>query len=453
MNLGPYRDESPPSRQRLANGAVLLTVPVPAAQALALGVWVRLGTQDEPPGLGGLSHFLEHIVFKGSVSRSAYDLAQAFDAVGAAVDAFSTKDHVAFTVKVLPEYFETAAGLLADMLLRPALDPEMIALEQEVVCEEIQEASDTPEDRLHDAFAARVYGAHPRSRPILGSRESVLGFDAGVLRREHARVFAGPNLVVALAGALPRGAPDRLASLFGEAPPGEAPPSAVAGAGSAPSETAAAAAAATAAAAAAAGKPAAAGLAPAPSPPPPAGGRLELKSPIVQTYFEFGNLACSYRDADRIPLFVLANILGGGMSSRVFQAVREREGLAYTVYTYNDMGRDTGLVSCAGSCSPGKAARLEKVVREEYARLLREGVAEDELANNRAQIKSQLIFSLEGVTNQMSRAAKNEIFYGRFVPVAELVDQIDGLDRRALARCAAAYFDPARLVIATHGPA
>lgn len=439
MNLGPYRDESPPSRQRLPNGAVLLTVPVPAAQALALGVWVRLGTQDEPAGLGGLSHFLEHIVFKGSVSRSAYDLARAFDAVGAAVDAFSTKDHVAFTVKVLPEYFETAAVLLADMLLRPALDPEMIALEQEVVCEEIQEASDTPEDRLHDAFAARVYGAHPRSRPILGSRESVLGFDAALLRREHARVFAGPNLVVALAGALPAGAPALLASLFGEAPPGEAPPGRAAGA--APAGPAAAAAA------------AAAGPAPAPPPPAPAGGRLELKSPIVQTYFEFGNLACSYRDADRIPLFVLANVLGGGMSSRVFQAVREREGLAYTVYTYSDMGRDTGLVSCAGSCSPGKAARLEEVVREEYARLLREGVAEDELANNRAQIKSQLIFSLEGVTNQMSRAAKNEIFYGRFVPVAELVDQIDGLDRRALARCAAAYFDPARLVIATHGPA
>jgi predicted Zn-dependent peptidase len=257
-------------------------------------------------------------------------------------------------------------------------------------------------------------------------------------------VFAGPNLVVALAGALPRGAPDLLASLFGEAPPGAAPAGLAGGAGSAPSGPAAA---------EAAGEPPAAGLAPAPSPPPPAGGRLELKSPIVQTYFELGNLACSYRDPDRIPLFVLANILGGGMSSRVFQAVREREGLAYTVYTYNDMGRDTGLVSCAGSCSPGKAARLEVVVRGEYARLLREGVAEEEFANNRAQIKSQLIFSLEGVTNQMSRAAKNEIFYGRFVPVAELVDQIDGLDRRELARCAAAYFDPDRLVIATHGPA
>lgn len=420
MNIGPYREETPPRRELIAGGAVLLSVPVPAAHAVALGVWLRRGSQDEPPGLGGLSHFLEHIVFKGSTTRSAYELAAGFDAIGAAVDAFTTKDHVAFTLKVLPEYIDPAAELLADMLLRPALEPEPIALEQQVVCEEIQEARDTPEDHLHDAFAARVFGTHPRGLPILGTRESVLALDAGILRREHRRLCAGPNVVIAIAGSLTGGVREAVLRHFTLPPAGEAT---------------------TAAQAPAAG----------------AGGnggslRLDLKGPLVQSYFEIGNLACSYRHADRIPLVLLANILGGGMSSRIFQAVREREGLAYTVYTYSDMGRDTGLVSCAGSCSPSKAQRLEAVVRDEYARLLRDGVSEAELESNRAQIKSQIVFSLEGVSNLMARAAKNELYYGRFVPVAELVDEIDSLDGDALMRCARAYFDPERLIVATHGP-
>ena len=180
--------------------------------------------------------------------------------------------------------------------------------------------------------------------------------------------------------------------------------------------------------------------------------RLELFSPIIQTYFEIGNLAISYNHEDRMPLFLLNNIIGGGMSSRIFQAVREREGLAYTVYTYNDMGSDIGLVSCAGSCSPEKMERLENVVRLEYSNLLHSGVAQEELDNNRAQIKSQLIFSLEGMVNQMYRSARNEILYRRFMPVAELVDQVDSVTLADLAHCAEHYFNPDSLLVATHGP-
>jgi predicted Zn-dependent peptidase len=183
-----------------------------------------------------------------------------------------------------------------------------------------------------------------------------------------------------------------------------------------------------------------------------AGTRLDLHSSIVQSYFEIGNRAVSYLHEDRMPILLLSSVLGGSMSSRVFQAVREREGLAYTVYNYSDMGREVGLVSCAGSCSPRKEARLEQVVREEYARVIAEGVPVAELENNRAQLKSQLVFSLEGVVNQMVRAARNEISYGRFVPVAELVDRIDDIGAADLKRCAEVYFAPERLVVATHGP-
>ncbi|MFH1844206.1 MAG: pitrilysin family protein [bacterium] len=429
MNLDPYRNETPPRREILDSGAVLLTQPMANAHSVALGFWLRSGTQDEPSHLGGISHFLEHIVFKGSETHSAFELARTFDSLGVALDAFTTKEHVAFTVKVLPEYLEPALAALADMLLRPALDDELITLEQDVVCEEIQEARDTPEDHLHDAFAARIYGAHPRGRPILGSQDSVHGFDAEILRREHRRFFVGPNVVIGLAGHVTSATRDIVLRHFD-----------LPGAPDSPTDAAVV----TDTPTAATGVEAAAET--------ETSSRLELPGAIVQSYFEMGNLAVSYRHPDRIPLYILSNLLGGGMSSRIFQAVREREGLAYTIYTYNDMGRDIGLVSCAGSCSPAKTARLEQVVLAEYERVTRDGVSSEELANNCAQIKSQLIFSLEGVTNQMFRVAKNELYFGRFIPVAELVDEIDAVDQNDIVRCAREYYVPEQVFVAIHGP-
>lgn len=430
MNPASWLGESPPGRTVLANGAVVLTVPIASARAVSLGIWLRHGSQDEPAGLGGLAHFLEHIVFKGSERFSAYELALAFDGVGAAVDAFTTKDHVVFSLKVLPEFLPRALDVMADMVLRPALDPEMIALEQDVVCEEIQEARDTPEDLLNDAFTARVYGDHPRSRPILGSPETVRSFDRDLLRREHASLMRGGNLVISAAGALPSGLVDDLAAAFAAAPvPGpDAAPLPGRDDGPFPSAEDVIEAAAR------------------------ADRRLEIRGPVQQCYFEFGNLAIPFGHPDRIPLAMLANVLGGGMSSRIFQAVRERHGLAYSVYTYTDMGRDVGLFSCGGSCSPAKMDKVLEVTRAECRRVLDEGVDADELENNRAQIKSQLVFSMEGTVSQMGRAAKDEIYHGRHVPLAELVAQVDAVGPDDLMRCAAAYVEPDRWITAVHGP-
>jgi len=398
-----------------------------SAQAVTLGVWLRNGSQDEPSHLGGISHFLEHMVFKGSTRRSAFEIASTFDRLGALVDAFTTKDQVAFTIKVLPEYFVPAAEMLAEMLLEPAFEARLTSLEQDVVCEEIQEALDTPDDRLHDAFAARIFGSHSRGRPILGFPDTVRGFGPDVLREQHERLFCGPNMVISMAGNVQPEFVDLARRLFDLPARGPLPESGPA-----------------------------IGVAPAamvdmdldevdPF-------RLELTSPILQTYFEIGNLGIPYQHEDRLTLILLNNLLGGGMSSRIFQAVREREGLAYTVYTYSDMGRDVGLVSCAGSCSPEKLDRLEDVISVEYDRLIAEGIRPEELENNRAQIKSQLIFSLEGMVNQMFRAARNEVLHGRFIPVSELVDRIDSVDVEDVRRCAKAYFNPDSLLVAVHGP-
>ena len=429
MNLDPYRNEIAPRREVLPGGAVLLSTPIRSAHAVTLGVWLRTGSQDEPGELGGVSHFLEHMVFKGTKNRSAFDVAYTFDRLGAAVDAFTTKDLVAFTIKVLPEYFREAAELLAEMLLDPLFDPRLTELEQNVVLEEIQEALDTPEDRLHDAFASRVYGSHARGRPILGLPAAVRSFNSDILEATHPTLFAPSNLVISMAGNIQDGFLDIVRQAFDElSRPGPAE-------FSQPSETGGAA--------------AMIDLDIGDEIDP---FRLELTSPVVQSYFEVGNLGPSFHHEDRIPVFVLTNLLGGGMSSRIFQAVREREGLAYTVYNYNDMGTDTGLVSCAGSCSPEKLERLEDVIRMEYQSVIIDGVKQDELDNNKAQIKSQLIFSLEGTINQMFRSARNEIYYGEFKPVAGLVDHIDNVTVDDIVRCAASYYDPESLLFAIHGP-
>jgi predicted Zn-dependent peptidase len=421
VNLRYYQNEQPPRRSLLSSGAVLLEIPLPTALAVSFGFWLRRGSTAEATGREGALHFLEHMVFKGSARYSALALAEAFDAIGAAVDAFTTKDYVAFTVKVLPEFLEQAIDLLADMLLRPALDAELIALEQDVVCEEIQEALDTPEDRLHEAYALHIFQAHRRGRPILGTPASVRALDTAILREEHRRFFAGPNVVLAMAGNLHPRHRDLVVAAFADLPPAAAGPDDLTG----------------------------------PPPPDPTlrtASELVILSPVIQTYFEIGNQAVPTTHPDRVPLLLSSNLLGGGMSSRIFQAVREREGLAYTIYNYTDMGPDTGLVSCAGSCSPQKEERVRDVITAEYRRFLREGPTTDELAGNKAQIKSQLVFALEGVHNQMHRAAKNEIVFGRFLPMSELVAQVDGVDREAVMRCAAAWFDPDRLVHAAHRP-
>jgi len=430
MNLDPYRNEIAPRREEIPGGAVLLSLPMRTAHAVTFGVWLRTGSQDEPAGLGGISHFIEHIVFKGTDKHSAFEMAATFDRLGAAVDAFTTKDLVAFTVKVLPEYFTEAVELLAEMLLEPAFAPALVRLEQDVVCEEIQEALDTPEDRLHDAFAARLYGGHSRGRAILGSPAAVRSFDVEILRDFHRRLFHPSSMVLSMAGNIQEGFTETVARLFARP---DSPPES----NDSDQDQGTA-------------QPAAAMVDLDLEIVDPF--RMDLFSPIIQTYFEVGNLGVGFNHADRVPVYLLTNLLGGGMSSRIFQAVREREGLAYTVYNYNDMGRDIGLVSCAGSCSPDKFERLEDVIRMEYLRLANEGVTEEELDSNRAQIKSQLVFSLEGMVNQMFRSARNEIQYGRFMPVGELVDRIDHVTLDDIVRCAGSYFNSDSLLVAVHGP-
>jgi len=179
---------------------------------------------------------------------------------------------------------------------------------------------------------------------------------------------------------------------------------------------------------------------------------LLLPADLQQVYFELGGRAVPFRHPDRIPLAVLTHLLGGGMSSRIFQTVREQEGLAYSIYTYTDLGRDTGLVSCAGSCDPANLERVVALVTGEYRRLLRDGVTADELETSRAQLKSQLIFSLEGVSNQMGRAARDEIMFGACQTVRDLVARVDAVTTDDLLRCARLYFAPERLLLAVHGP-
>ena len=327
MDLARYQHEQPPRRRILPGGAILLETPMPGAHSVSVGVWLRRGSRDEPDGLGGLLHFLEHIVFKGSQSRTAFELAAGFDALGASVDAYTTKDQVAFTVKALPEYFPAALALLADMLLHPALDPEQIALEQEVVCEEIQEALDAPEDRLHDAFSAHVFGGHPRGRPILGTPESVNSFTADLLRREHRRLFASPELILSLAGNLEPHFAELVAEAFADAGAETLPP------------------------VPAAVVPAIGSVAPS----------LRLRDPSSRPASSSATFGVSSFDADRVPVYVLSHILGGGVSSASSRPCANGRAWPARCTPTPTWAHDTPS-QCAGTCSQ-KEKQLRDIVR------------------------------------------------------------------------------------------
>ena len=403
------------------------------AHAVTLGVWLRTGSQDETAGLGGVSHFLEHMVFKGTQQAVGLRVAATFDRLGASVDAFTTKDLVAFTIKVLPEYFERGGGPAgARCCWNPPSTRGWSSWNRTWSARRSRRPWTPPRTACTTPSPAASTAATPAAGPSWARPASVRSFSSGPAARTSTSACSRrPNLVISMAGNILEGFHEIVAETF--AGPDRTGP---AGPGLCRRGSRAAAAAAVIDLDLDEADPF----------------RLDLISPIIQTYFEIGNLGIPFHHEDRMPVFLLTNMLGGGMSSRIFQAVREREGLAYTVYNYSDMGRDIGLVSCAGSCSPDKLDRLEDVIRMEYCRLISEGVTAEELENNRAQIKSQLIFSLEGMVNQMFRAARNEIFYGRFLPVSELVDQIDAVGVDDIVRCAETYFNPDSLLVAVHGP-
>jgi len=415
MQRPVLRPESAPRRRVLDNGSVLLSRALPETHGVGVAVLIGTGTRDEDEDQNGISHLLEHMVFKGTEARTAFELARDMEALGGQLDAYTTKEHTAYTLKVLPDQLEPALAILSEMLERSTFPEDQLELEKQVVIEEILSAEDAPDDVAHERFCEHLWPDHPLRKPILGTEESVNAVMRETLDVFHRRVHAAGNVVVGAAGALGEREEELVAEAFGFAPGESAQAS---------------------------------GHAAGPSP----GSHTHLREGLSQQYVEIGVPALSADDPDRYPLSLISSVLGGGMSSRLFQRVREEEGLAYGIYNYCDFYRDTGMLGTSFSSSPDKCVRAVEIVAEEYARLRRGELDLVELDSNKAQLVSSVVLGMESVLSQALRLVRSEHVYGRFVPVAEIVERIDAVTRDEMIALADGVLDPTAQTLVSYGP-
>ncbi|HLQ67844.1 MAG TPA: pitrilysin family protein [Candidatus Limnocylindrales bacterium] len=403
-------------RTVLPSGLTVIGEEMDSVRSLAIGVWLKVGARHETAAEGGMSHFLEHMVFKGSRRRDAYQIALSLESVGGHLDAFTGRESTCFYARALDEHLDLAVDVLADVALAPRLDPADVAKEKQVVAEEIHNYEDTPDDCVHDLFADVVWNGHPLGNRILGTEATVTSFTPEQLRAYHRRHYTAGNLIVAIAGrfAWPR-VVDLVARHFDAAPAG--PPSATA-------------------------------------PLPGKNGGREVVHHVrdlAQQYLCIGAPGVRQEDPDRYALVLLSTVLGGGMSSRLFQRVREQEGLAYSVYTYSDSYEDAGIFCAAMSVHPSQGRKAVRLTLEEFDRIVRDGISPEELQSAKAQLKGNVLLGLESTSNRMHRIARSIIYSGRFLPVDELVRTIDGIAAEDVRDMAARMLDRGRLSLVALG--
>jgi predicted Zn-dependent peptidase len=382
----------------LPNGIRLVTEWIPHVRSVAVGVWVETGSRHESAEQIGISHFIEHLVFKGTESRSAEDIARAVDSVGGQMDAFTTKEHTSFYVTVLDEHLPLAADLLADILLHPRFDGGDIEREKTVVLQEFAMVDDTPDDVIHDLFAERIWPQHPLGRPILGDRKVVQGLDREAILGYFRGEYCPDRITIAAAGHVRH---EHLVDLLGTRFLGFSRPGAVR-----------------------------------PAEAPAAATVLELvERPLEQVHFVLGGAGLAQDAPERYALFLLNTILGSSMSSRLFQVVREREGLVYAIHSGNAAFRDAGLFYIYAGTEPVHFRRVVDLTLRELRTMRVDGVTGDELRRAKDHLKGSLMLSLESTGSRMTRIAKQELYFGRSFTFDEILADIERVtveDIRAL---------------------
>lgn len=390
-------------REVLPNGVVVLSEQMPAVKSATIGVWVRVGSRDEAGEVAGISHFIEHMLFKGTQRRSAQEIARTIDAVGGTLDAFTSRETTCFYAKVLGEHLPLAVDILADTFLHSNLDTKDIEREQEVVLQEIKMVEDTPDDLVHDLFAEAIWSDHPVARPILGRKETVRAFTQDDVRCHMDRFYRPDRTVVAAAGDLEHG---RLVDLVTQAFNGfegrsvrtdVLPPSCTAAV------------------------------------------RVEERD-TAQLHLCLGMDGLPHAHKDRYALYLLNAMLGGSMSSRLFQEIREKRGLVYSIYSYQASYRDCGLLVIYAGTNPESSGQVVELIRAECASLRNQPVDPGDLQRAKDQLKGNLLLGLEGTSSRMTRMAKTEIYFEGTYGLDEIiagidsvsVDQFESLARRIL---------------------
>ena len=416
--VGVLSAETALRRTVLPNGLTVLSEHMPGVRSVAFGAWVRAASLHEPRERMGVSHFLEHMVFKGTERRSAHEIALSLEALGGSLDAYTSREHTVYQGRVLDEHLSEAADVIADIVLHPTIRESDLALERKVILEEIAMVEDTPDDLVFELHNEILWGDHPYGYSILGTRDTVSALGVPELRELHQRAYHPGHLVVAAAGNVEH---DRLLEVLD-----------VTGWLSAP----------------------AGDVTPLVSPPPhtdlPRSHHVTREG--AQTHIVAGTRAVAHGDPQRFPFLLLSTLLGGGMSSRLFQRIREELGLAYSVYTYQSFHADSGMHGVYVATAPETAGAALDAIREELHSVAEHGLPADEIAMGRQQLKGQVTLSLESVSSRMYRAASVELYDEPYRTVDEVLTLIDAITVEDVASVARTYFVPDQMTVVSLGP-
>ena len=395
------------TRTVLPGGLRVITESLPSVRSAAFGIWAGVGSRDEDLEHAGATHYLEHLLFKGTVRRTAMDISAAMDAVGGELNAFTAKEYTCYYARVLDADLPLAIDVLSDMVNSSLLEARDVDAERGVILEEIAMNEDDPSDTVHEAFAVQLFGDAPLGRPILGSVDSINSITRSQIAEHYAARYTPDNLVVAAAGNLEH---ERVVELtrqaFGTILNGD-------------TESAA---------------PRLSG----PSGDPSGTGVRLVSRPIEQANLVLGCASLARGDERRFALGVLNAALGGGMSSRLFQEVREKRGLAYSVYSFSAQHADTGLWGVYAGCLPAKADEVLAICREEIDKLIAGGLTDEELERGKGQLRGSIVLGLEDPSSRMSRLGKAEIVYPRLEPVDEVLARVEAVSHDDVREVAAA---------------
>jgi predicted Zn-dependent peptidase len=405
---------------RLRNGITILTEHMPGLRSVTAGIWVRRGSRHETPELNGICHFIEHSVFKGTHRRTARDIAVESDRLGGNLDAFTTHEMTGFAVKVADRSLPEAFDLLADLLAHPRFDQSDLDREQKVILEEMKMVEDTPDELLGELFNAAYFPDHPLGRPIEGTRATISTFDHSTISAFHARAFTPPNLVVAAAGNVEH---ERLVAMVESAFDNSASDSEKHGQNSASEQ----------------------------SPTPAAPILIEQKKELEQAHLVIAAPWPDARSSERYAASLLASVVGGGTSSRLWQTIREERGLAYSVGAGGSTFSDVGVFTIYAGTSPEHLNEVLDLSLSEMRRVVVESVAIEELKLAQDQATSSILLGLESSSGRVSALARQEIIHGRRISPAEIIQKLEAVTPEDLQQVARRYFTSEALALGALG--
>jgi len=399
----------------LPNGVRVVSETVTHVQSASVGIWAGVGERDEDRSVSGISHFIEHMLFKGTERRDARTLADEIESRGGSLNAFTDKEYTCYYAKSLAEHVPLVMDVLTDMLLHSRFDPQEIEREKCVVLEEIKRAKDTPEDQVHDLFAQTLWRSHPLGRPVIGTSRTVAALERQQILDYLRTHYTPDRIVVAVAGnveheAVASLAEKHLGHLRGSGPTRRR------------------------------------------REPKSSGRSRLLRKRTEQVHFCLGGQAFSQHDDSRFTLTILDTVLGGNMSSRLFQEIREKRGLAYSIGSYSVSYLEGGMFAVYGGTSPATFAQVLDLVRLELEKVRRENITSDELVKAKTQLKGALVLGLESMSSRMMRMGKSMLYVDRVVPLDEIIRKIQRVGHDDIERVACRVFDESQLTLAAVGP-